>query len=126
MSTDVLYHGTNGDNILSIIKSGEMRSGADGKVFFARFRWDSALMHGPDSKRGASFVVKVEIELPDGAVRSYESTKGVNDTLVIITTCPIPTKVLELHVRVASRPFVFKHIIGEERIKAYLTTSPQA
>ena len=46
-----LYHGTNGDNILRIIRLGTLEPNAEGKLFFSQWRFDSVLMHGPDSRR---------------------------------------------------------------------------
>src|SRR5688572_16427447 len=123
MSTEVVYHGANGDNILSIIHSGEMRPADDGRIFFARFEWANALMHGADSLRRETFVIKVRVHVPPEAGRRYESTDGVRDTLILETRVPVRTEVLELHVRSGTRPdFAFKHVVGVELIKAYLTT----
>ena len=49
-----LYHGANGDKILSIIASGEIRPNHKGEVFFSQFEWADCLMHGYDEKRKAT------------------------------------------------------------------------
>jgi hypothetical protein len=87
MSTEILYHGTNGDNILAILKTGEMTP-KGGEIFFGRYRWASLFMHGGDRKRRANFVIKVRAEIPDTAVREYIATQGVGDTLRVRTTQP--------------------------------------
>ena len=120
MSSDILYHGTKGDNILGILRTGVITPGSDGKIWFARYKWDSALMHGADALRGASFVIKVRVHIPDTAIRRYTATQGVADTLIIETSQPVRAEVLKLHARTA-RDFSFRHFVGEKLIKAFLT-----
>jgi hypothetical protein len=47
-----LYHGTNGDNILEIIRLGVLKPNTEDKLFFSEWRFDSVL-HGADSRRKA-------------------------------------------------------------------------
>jgi hypothetical protein len=123
MVSDVLYHGANGDNILKIIHTGVMVPSGDGKIWFARYKWDSALMHGGDARRRASFVIKVRVEIPDTAVRRFTTTQGVNDTLEVGTGQPLAAEVLEMHMRTAG-DFVFRHFVGAEFIKSFLGPLP--
>jgi hypothetical protein len=52
-----VFHGTDGDSILGIIRDSSMRPDQDGLVYFSE-RFDDALQHGADRKRGASFAFK--------------------------------------------------------------------
>lgn len=121
MARETLYHGTNGDNILGIIESGKMRPGADGRIFFARDGWASALMHGGDRKRRAAFAIKVQVDIPEGALLQRVSTQGVKNTWVITTTQSLSVTVGELFVR--NRPGdPVTQILGAAAISAYLTS----
>jgi hypothetical protein len=94
-----LYHGTNGDNILQIIRSGAIRPNADGKVYFSERSFDSVLMHGPDTKRKATFALKLLVTLPATAILDHTSTAGVADTLIVTTPGSLQVQVLELYIR---------------------------
>ena len=94
-----LYHGTNGDNILQIIRSSAILPNPEGKVFFSEWRFDSVLMHGADTRRGATFAVKLLVTIPTTAVLQQAATAGVSDTLIVATTMPLQVQVLELYVR---------------------------
>ena len=123
MDADILYHGTKGDNILSIARTGQMLPGADGKIFFARYNWANALMHGVDERRKASCVIKVRVWIPPHSVRLYTETRGVSDTLIVHTATPLKAEILEMHVRQLAEqgePYVFKHLQGLEAIVAWL------
>lgn len=52
MTTRELYHGTDGDNILAIIRERRMKPSADGTIFFSQNRFESVLMHGADIVAG--------------------------------------------------------------------------
>ena len=94
-----LYHGANGDKILSIIASGEIRPNHKGEVFFSQFEWADCLMHGYDEKRKASFVIGVNIEVPSSAIVKRIQTPGVRVTLVVVTQKPLKAQVIELYIR---------------------------
>jgi hypothetical protein len=114
-----LYHGTNGDNILQIVRFGLLKPNADGKIFFSRWRFDSVLMHGPDSKRMASFAVKLRVTIPSTASVEYQPTDGVPDTVVLLTTMPVHVQVIELYIR-AARASTVNTIRGIADITKYL------
>ena len=57
-----LYHGTNGDNILEIIRLGVLKPNTEDKLFFSEWRFDSVL-HGADSRRKAAFAVKLRVTI---------------------------------------------------------------
>ena|SRR6266850_796453 len=120
MRNEVLYHGADGDSILGIIGTGTM-SPAAGKVFFAKHRWEDALMHGADTRRRASFVVKVNVAIPEQVVSYQTATPGVAMTLVVETIEPLRTEVLELYVRKPTAGgFDVHHIVGTQAIKSFL------
>jgi hypothetical protein len=94
-----LYHGTNGDNILKIIREGALRPTVGGKLYFSERRFDSVLMHGADRKRQAAFAVKLRVSIPTNAALLRTTTAGVADTLVVTTSMSLHAQVLELYVR---------------------------
>ena len=98
MNTEILYHGANGDSILAIVTTKFMLPGA-GKIFFAMHKWESALMHGADTRRKASFAIKVRVEIPPDAVKTRTATPGVADTVIVETRRGLRAEVLELYVR---------------------------
>ena len=99
MRTRRLHHGTDGDSILSILRSGEIQPGPGGEIFFAEHEWQHALAHGGDRKRKAAFVITLRIACPDTVEERRRATPGVPDTLILVTEKPLSAKVLELHVR---------------------------
>jgi hypothetical protein len=120
MRNEVLYHGTDGDSILGIMATGSMLPG-DGKIFFSKYRWQDSLMHGGDSKRKATFVIKVAVSIPDNVVSYNTSTPGVGVTFVIETQVPLRANVLELYVRKpTSNGFEGHHLVGSRAIGQYL------
>jgi hypothetical protein len=116
-----LYHGSNGDNILSIISDSAIAPNTDGKVYFSEWRFDSVLMHGADRKRKATFAVKLRVWIPETAVMQQDATPGVADTLVVTPAEPLRAEVLELYVREA-RATTVKTIKGKAAIRAYLAS----
>ena len=93
-----LYHGTDGDSILSIIRDASMRPNTEHKIFFSE-RFDDALQHGADLKRKLTFAFKAQVTLP-GTASLERTTKPGNPLTVIVTSsAPLPTTVLELYVR---------------------------
>jgi hypothetical protein len=117
----LLYHGTNGDNVLKIIHEGKLRPNQQGIVQFSQNTPASVLMHGPDKKRKAAFAIKVLIDLPSGATCKREATAGVVDTVTVITPTPLPAQVLELYVRDAHGT-VLRTITGVAAITAALNS----
>ena len=116
-----LYHGTNGDNILQIIRSGLITPNADGKIYFSERHFDSVLMHGADIKRKATFAVKLRVTIPGTAALQQAATAGVADTLIVATTESLQVQILELYVR-EPRASVVKTIKGVAEIKRCLST----
>ena len=113
-----LYHGTKGDNILSIINDGLMRPDAGHKVYFSE-RLEDSLQHGGDLKRKATFAFKARITVPSGASLARVATPGNCLAVLITTAIPLPAKLIELYVRLP-REHEVKIIRGVETIKAYL------
>ena len=70
-----LFHGAEGDNILGIIRDGCMRPDLHCQVYFSE-RFDDALQHGADRKRGASFAFRATVVIPAGASVSRTSRPG--------------------------------------------------
>jgi hypothetical protein len=116
-----LYHGTNGDNILEIMRLGVLKPNLQGKLFFSEWRFDSVLMHGADSRRKATFAVKLRVTIVPPAVLQQAATAGVSDTLIVSTTLPLRAQVLELYVR-EPRATTVKTIRGTAEIVKYLST----
>jgi hypothetical protein len=119
MPTHDLYHGTNGDHILEILRDGRMRPDTDGKIYFAEYRYDSVLMHGGDLKRMLALAVKVRVAIPQGAGLERAATPGVADTLVLVTAQPVPAEILEMYVR-RPRASEVEVVRGAARIQAFL------
>lgn len=115
-----LYHGTDGDNILEIIRQGTLRPNADRTIYFSERRFDSVLMHGADTKRNATFAVKVRVTIPTTAALQQAATPGVSDTLIVTTAVPLQVQVLELYVR-EPRASTVKTIKGTPDITKYLS-----
>jgi|SRR5215472_5417787 len=99
MITRDLFHGTNGDAILQILRERQMRPNAQGRIFLAEHRYDSVFMHGGDRKRKLTFAMKVRVQVPPAVQVERTSTRGVSDTLILQTMTPIPADILELYVR---------------------------
>jgi hypothetical protein len=101
MAIRQLYHGADGDEILSIIRSREMRPNRDNEIFFGDFEYDRTQLYfqGTDTRRKASFVIKVEINIPDDVRHYRKPTPGVPNTFVLQTSNPLPVEVLEMYVR---------------------------
>jgi hypothetical protein len=94
----IYYHGANGDKILGIIASGTIIPN-NNEIFLSRFTWESCFMHGADTKRKASFVIKVDANIPSGVRQFPIETPGVRDTIKLMTNEPIQVTVLELIAR---------------------------
>lgn len=120
MTIRELYHGGNGDKILQILRSRQMRPDSQGKIFFSEHRYDSVLMHGGDLKRKLTLAVKVCVQIPPGAALDRTATPGVADTLVLTTAVPIHADVLELYVRRPNATTV-EVVRGPTDIQKFLT-----
>jgi len=115
-----LFHGSPADGILSIMNAGSMRPDPFGQIFYSE-RFEDALQHGADRKRGASFAFKAEVTVPNDAVVERTATQGNPVAVIFKTKLPLPTKVLELYVRLGRvGQFELKTIKGAGAIKAYL------
>jgi hypothetical protein len=114
-----LFHGTNGDNILEIIRTGKMLPSSDGKLFFSQFDWTQVLQHGPDTKRKATFVIAVTVQIPPTAKTQSIPTPGAMNTLVVLTTVPIAVEVKELFIR-EPHGSTAQRIVGAGAIAQYL------
>ncbi|MBZ5618816.1 MAG: hypothetical protein LAQ69_08860 [Acidobacteriia bacterium] len=115
-----LYHGTNGDNILQIIRTGVLMPNAEGKIYFSERRFDSVLMHGADRSRKATFAVKLRVTFPTTVALQQTATAGVSDTLIVTAATPLQVQVLELYVR-EPRASTIKTVTGAVAIKKYLS-----
>ena len=115
-----LYHGTNGDNILQIIRQGTLAPNMDRKIYFSEQRFDSVPMQGADTKRKATSAVKLRVTIPSTAMLQKAATAGVSDTLIITTALPLPVQVLELYIR-DPRASTFKTIQGASAISKHLS-----
>lgn len=120
LRTYELFHGSPADGILSIMNARSMRPDPSGRIFYSE-RFEDALQHGADTKRGASFAFKAQVTVADGAVVERTVTPGNPLTVVIKTTLPLPTNLLELYVRLGRvGQFELKVVKGAGAIKAYL------
>ena len=115
-----LYHGTNGDNILQILRSRRMRPNISGKIFFSQHRFDSAFMHGPDLKRKLTFVIRVRVKIPNGTTLQRYPTPGVASTLVLNTETAVFAEVLDLYVR-KPQGGPIETVHGKAAIERFLT-----
>ncbi|MGA9390045.1 MAG: hypothetical protein WBV69_06320 [Candidatus Sulfotelmatobacter sp.] len=120
MKTQDLYHGTSADNILGILKDGVMKP-AGGEIFFVRqeSQIHTCFVHGADRSRGAAFVVKVKIHIPDHIGLKPVPKTGNPDAWVLQANIPVKTEVIELFVR--RKPGVPLEVIkGRDLIVSYL------
>ena len=114
-----LYHGTDGDSILSIIRDTTIRPNAEHKVFFSE-RFDDALQHGGDLKRKLTFAVKAQVTLPATASLERTTKPGNPLTVIVTSNTPLPTTILELYVRTPHQQHL--HIVkGSAAIKTFLS-----
>ena len=119
METRDLFHGANGDNILAILRQGQLRPNRDGRIFFSERRFDAVLMHGGDLKRKATFAIKVRVQIPTGASVTRGATAGVADTLIVTSSAPLRAEILELYVR-EPRAASIKTIKGKSEMIKFL------
>ena|SRR5208337_1056135 len=114
-----LYHGADGDEILSIIRDASMRPNAEHEIFFSE-RFDDALQHGGDRKRKLTFAVKAQISLPATASLKRTSKPGNPLTVIVTTTMPLPASILELYVRTPHQQHL-QVVKGLAAIKTFLS-----
>lgn len=93
-----VYHGANGDRLLEILDEGVIRP-VEGKLYFGTAGPEQHFMHGGDRKRGASFVVAMDVLIPPHLRQEREHTHGVPNTLTVHTDTPLRAKIAELWVR---------------------------
>jgi len=100
MSTQELYHGTKGDNVLRILREGVIRP-TDGQIFFCKqeSQWGTLFAHGGDTSRDAAFVIKVRVHISDDRHLKARVTPGVPDTWVLATNTPVKGEILALLIR---------------------------
>jgi hypothetical protein len=115
-----LFHGTDGDSILQLLKTRQMHPDSEGKMFFSENKYESVLMHGADLKRKLTFAVKLQVNVPNGTVLQKMTTPGVTDTLVLVSRVPIRVEVLELYVR-RPRATAVETFHGAAAIERFLT-----
>jgi hypothetical protein len=103
-----------------------MRPDRDGLVYFSE-RFEDALQHGADTKRGASFAFKATVAVPAGASLSRTTRPGNPYAVVIKTLVPLPVRITELYARLGRvGQFELKTVSGLENIKSYLQGSKGA
>ena len=119
MPLEHLFHGAPGDSILGIIADGHLRPGSDAKLYFSRFNWEPTIQYGADLKRGASFAVAIDVEIPKSAAVQREERGGVPNALIVVSPVPLRAVVKELFIREprASRVTTIK---GADAIAQYL------
>ena len=115
-----LFHGTDGDSILQLLKTRQMQPDSEGRIFFSENKFESVLMHGGDLKRKLTFAVKVQVHVPNDAALHRKATPGVDDTLVLITRIPVRVDVIELYVR-RPRAGAVETYHGAPAIERFLT-----
>jgi hypothetical protein len=87
MKTQELHHGASADNILGIVKDGGMKP-AGGEIFFVKreSQLHTCFAHGADRSRGAAFVIKVKIHIPDHIALKPVPKPGNPDAWVLFGT----------------------------------------
>jgi len=114
-----LYHGTDGDSILSIIREASMRPNAEHKIFFSE-RSDDALQHGGDLKRKLTFALKAQVTLPSTASLERATKPGNPLTVIVTSSTRLPTTILELYVRTPHQQHL-QVVKGLAAIKTFLS-----
>ena len=114
-----LFHGANGDKILKTIDFRQMKPDTSGQIFFSQFDWAPVLQYGADTRRNASFVICVDVDIEPPTSLQRKQTPGVLNTLVVKTTSPLFVDVVELIVREPGASEVSR-ISGVSAIRLYL------
>lgn len=121
-----LFHGTDGDSMLGIIRDRSMRPDHDGLVYFSE-RFEDALQHGADTKRGASYAFEASVTVPAGASLTRAARPGNPYAVIIKTLTPLPVRITELYARLGRVDrFELKTVSGLGNIKSYLHGSKAA
>jgi hypothetical protein len=125
-NTHEVFHGTEGANILNILKDGSIRPDVSHEVYFST-RFEDALQHGADMQLHASFAFRGEVTIVSGASVQRVSRPGNPSTMLVTTTLPLPISIVELYVRLGrAGEFELKQVKGAAEIKAYLLLAQKA
>jgi hypothetical protein len=122
MPTLELYHGAEGHKILYNIKNRSLTCDRQGKLYFAEREWRDCLVHGADSKLGESYVVKVWVQIPNGATLARHPTPGNRDAR-ILQLAPgeeVRAEVLEMYVRSGKSGDFTTDVIPGAEVQRYL------
>ena len=121
MSTEYeFFHGTEADKVLSILDQGSMRADASHEIYFSQ-RFEDALQHGADMKRGAAFAFKARVTIPDGASIRRVQRPGNPLTVIVTTALPLPVAIQEMYVRLPGNDgFRLEIVKGVHAIRAFL------
>lgn len=113
------FHGTDGDNILSILDEGALRPNG-GKVFLSEVK--DTFGHGGDLSRNKAFTIEVELKATTSDV-IRTSVVGNPRTIQINTQDDVITNVKRLFIRTpkAGGGFTEDSIDGAGAIRAFLT-----
>jgi hypothetical protein len=117
----LLFHGADSGKFLYVLDNGQMIPDAQGEIYFDETSYQNCFVHGVDSAKKASFVVKVEIDLRN--LHHYRTRKPGNPTTLIVKSAsPVAVKIPEMFVRTGARDegFEIEHIVGEEKIRLRL------
>jgi|SRR5262249_30959955 len=121
MAIQEFFHGTNANNILSILREGVIRP-HQGAIYIGRFesQFHWLFQYGADTSRGAAFVIKVRAHLTGTCAPKRVSRPGAPvDAWVLETNMPIRVEILQLFVRHRpGEPIEVKN--GPTEIGAYL------
>jgi len=101
MPIQELYHGAEADEILSIIKEGLIRPHG-GEIYFGKqeSQYPALFQYGADTSRGARFVIKLRVEVPDACnLRPFARHGAPRDAWKLETNSPLKAEVLRLFVQ---------------------------
>jgi hypothetical protein len=124
MKIQDLYHGAPANELLGILKDGAMKP-SNGEICFVKqeSQFHTCFVHGADRTRGAAFVIKARVYIPDDLTLKPDPRKGNIDTWILQTDKPVKVEALKLFVR--HKPGTPLEIVeGRDSITAYLR--PQA
>ena len=95
-----VYHGTKGDDILTIIKRGVLRPNKSGEIYFVQHDVTGAMQYGVDESRMACYAIRVRVEVPlTATMEQLERSGAPRDTLRVTTPLPIKAEVTEMYIR---------------------------
>lgn len=121
MALTKLFHGADSGKLLHILDNGKITPDSQNDIYFDETSYQNCFVHGVDSAKKSSFVVKIEIEL-DG-LHFYRTQKPGNPTTLIVKSAsPVAVRVLEMFIRTGTRDegFEIEHLAGEEKIRLRL------